>query len=89
MTAVYALARGKVVFTGWENDVLKEYPSSLKMAATNALPSVESLRANLLMIILDTALMQQVQTESVQFIRQNHSEIVVFDKLMNIRRDLN
>jgi hypothetical protein len=89
MTAVYAMARGKVVFTGWENDILKEYSSSLKMAAINALPSVKNLRDDLLIIISDVVLMQQVQTEALQFIKQNHSEAVVFDKFMNILRDLN
>lgn len=84
MTAVFAMARGKVVFTGWEDSVLKEYNSNLKQAAINAIPCSEDILLKLEFLMENRNEIEKIKEEALLFVKSYHSEEFVYSKFMDV-----
>lgn len=84
MTALYAMARGKVVFTGWENNIDNFYEIKNKNCAINALPNVKQIEQEITNLIFNNDKIYEISKNAQDFINLHHSKSIILNQLIQI-----
>lgn len=82
--ALEAMAKGKVVFTGAEQEFLERYNLREDEVCINALPDVEYLFKKLEALVLNPEKMQQISQNARKFIEREHDYISVAERYVAI-----
>jgi glycosyltransferase involved in cell wall biosynthesis len=79
-----AMAKGKVVFTGAEQEFLEYYNLEKNTVCINALPNVESLVAELENLILNPEKIAEISKNARRFIEEKHNYLNIADQYVNV-----
>lgn len=81
--ALEAMAKGKVVFTGAEQEWLKYYSLKENSVAINALPDVSKIVSQLEWLILNPNKLLEISQNARNFIKEHHNHINVTKEYLN------
>ncbi|QBN20068.1 glycosyltransferase family protein [Flavobacterium nackdongense] len=81
--ALEAMAKGKVVFTGAENEFMKQYYLTEKVAI-NALPNVKSLVEELSFLIENPEELKAISKRARAFVEQEHNYSKIAEKYLEV-----
>lgn len=84
--ALEAMAKGKVVFTGAEEEWLNHYHLNEDMVAINALPNIDEIVEKLEMLILHPEKIEDISKNARAFIEKEHDYIKVAQKYIALWR---
>ena len=82
--ALEAMAKGKVVFTGAEQEWLDYYGLEKNTVAINAEPSVDNIVENLEWLIKNPKLIAKISKNARNFIEQEHNYIRIAERYLNV-----
>jgi glycosyltransferase involved in cell wall biosynthesis len=82
--ALEAMAKGKVVFTGAEQEWLDYYGLEKNTVAINAEPSVDDIVENLEWLIKNPKLIVKISKNARNFIEQEHNYIRIAERYLNV-----
>ena len=82
--ALEAMAKGKVVFTGAEQEWLDYYGLKKNTVAINAEPNVESIIKNLEWLINNPNLITEISKNAREFIEKEHNYIKVAERYIDV-----
>ncbi len=84
--ALEAMAKGKVVFTGIEKEVISYYKLN-NIVAINAIPDVSNIVENLEKLILDPEQISEIGKNARVFVEQEHEYIRIAQKYLDFWRN--
>jgi hypothetical protein len=82
--ALEAMAKGKVVFTGAEQEFLDYYNLEKNQVCINALPNVESIVEELESLILNPKKIEEISKNARKFIEKEHHYIKIAQKYLEV-----
>lgn len=82
--ALEAMAKGKVVFTGAEQEFLDYYNLEKNEVCINALPNVDSIVKELEYLILNPRKIEEISVNARKFIEEKHHYIKIAQKYIDI-----
>jgi len=82
--ALEAMAKGKVVFTGAEQEFLDFYELKKNEVCVNAVPNVESIVDELEYLILNPEIIEEISKNARKFIEEKHDYVKIAEKYVEV-----